>query len=172
MRDLSGQTFGMLKVKEMVVKSPYAKKSYLCECKCGNICTRLESTLLDTKHISSCGCYVIKNLQPGTPELCRKAGLNRKNAFVNESNVSMTFRNGTIKTNTSGAQGVSWSGTAKKWHAYIGYKSYRCNLGFYENIEDAKITRLRAEEAVKNNTFEEFFEKLRGFPYTELKQEK
>ena len=53
--------------------------------------------------------------------------------FVNNSNIQMTFRQGTIKGNTSGTQGVSWSTTSYKWHVYVGYQNYRCNLGFYED---------------------------------------
>lgn len=75
----------------------------------------------------------------------------------------MTLRDGTIKTNTSGIQGVSWSRTANRWHVYVGYQNYRANLGFYEDLEDAKKVRELAEEAIKDNRFEDFFYNLRGF---------
>lgn len=161
-QDLSGQKIDMLYLQKLVVKSPYNKKAYQCLCDCGNTCIRLESSILKKNHISSCGCRSIKNLKPGNSELCSKAGLNRKKSFVNGSNIQMTFRDGTINTNTSGCQGVSWSKSAKKWHSYIGYQQYRANLGFYEDINDAIKIRHLAEDAIKNNEFEEFYYKLRG----------
>lgn len=163
--NLSGQKFGKLKVKEIVVAKPYKKKSYLCECDCGNTCIRLESSLMSSKRckrISSCGCVQKSNLTAGDSKRCSKAGLNRKNAFVRGCNVQMTFREGTIITNTSGTQGISWSKTAKKWHVYIGYQTYRATLGFYEDINDAIKIRKLAEESIKNNTFEEFYYSIRG----------
>lgn len=79
------------------------------------------------------------------------------------ANVQMTFREGTIKTNTSGYQGVSWSNTAHKWHCYIGYKNYRANLGYFEDINDATKIRKLAEQAIKDGTFENFFYNIRGY---------
>ena len=159
--DLSGQKIDKLKIIKIIVATPYNKKSYLCKCDCGNTCTRLETTL-KRKGNHSCGCGYYKNLIPGNIELCSKAGKHRKDTFVNGSNIQMTLREGTISTNTSGCQGVSWSKSAKKWHSYIGYKQYRANLGFYEDINDAIKIRHLAENAIKNNEFEEFYYILRG----------
>ena len=161
--DLTGQKIGMLQVKELVVAKPWKKKSYRCICDCGNECMRLHSTLIRKEHAHSCGCITKTYLTPGDSERCSKAGKNRKNAFVNGSNVQMTFREGTISTNTSGIQGVSWGNSAHKWHAYIGYQSYRANLGFFEDMDDAIKIRKRAEDAIKNNTFEDLFFELRGY---------
>ena len=164
-KDLTGQRFGMLVVQKLVVPKPYMKKSWLCLCDCGNTCTRLEATLKAAKRdgrTSSCGCLIKQNLTAGDSERCRKAGLHRKDSFVKDCNVQMTFRDGTISTNTSGVQGVSWSKTANKWHVYIGYQNYRANLGYYEDLEDAKKIRQLAEEALKQDTFEEFYYQVRG----------
>ena len=53
----------------------------------------------------------------------------------NAHNMSM------MKTNTSGIKGVSWDKKTKKWRAriYIDGKEY--GLGYYDNIDDAKIAR-------------------------------
>ena len=163
MTDLSGQKFGMLTVDKLLVERPYSKKKYACTCDCGNKCTRLESTLKNTKHVSNCGCKILKNLKPGNKELCSMAGKHRKDSFVNGSNIQMTFREGTISTNTSGIQGVSYNKHTKKWHVYIGYQSYRANLGYFKNKNEAIIIRHKAEEAIKNNTFEDFFYSIRGY---------
>lgn len=106
----------------------------------------------------------LANLKPSTPELCRKAGKARAaKRNIDGMNVDMTFRSGTIKTNTSGIQGVSWAKNMGRWHVYVGYKSYRCNLGYYDTLKDAKYIREMAEKSIKDNTFEDFFYDLRGF---------
>ena len=153
MEDFTKQKIDMLYIEEMIVQKPYSKKAYRCKCDCGNICTRLHASLKNDSHIHSCGCYEMKNLKPGDSNRCRKAGKCRKNAFVNGSNIQMTLRKGTISTNTSGVQGVSWSSTAHKWHVYVGYQNYRANLGYFEDKDLAIKVRMKAEDAIKNNTF-------------------
>ena len=163
--DLTGQRFGKLIVKELVVAKPYKKKSWLCKCDCGNTCVRLEMTLKASKRDgreSSCGCKSKEYLTVGDSARCSKAGLHRKDAFVKGCNIQMTFRDGTISTNTSGVQGVSWDKRIHKWHVYIGYQNYRANLGYYADLEDAKKVRELAEEALKKNLFEDFYFELRG----------
>lgn len=172
--DLVGQRIGMLVVQELVVPKPYSKKSWLCKCDCGNTCVRLESTLkvsVRDHRISNCGCITKSYLTVGDTKRCTKAGLHRKDSFVNGCNVQMTFRDGTISTNTSGIQGVSWEKRCNKWHVYIGYKNYRANLGYFEDLEDAKLVRSLAEEAIKANTFEDFYFDLRGKKLEETTQQ-
>ena len=161
--DLSGQKFGLLTLEELIIPSPYRKKAYRCICDCGNTCVRLESSLKNKKHTSSCGCISKKYLTKGDSKRCSNAGKCRKNSFVNGSNIQMTFREGTIKGNTSGTQGVSWSNSAHKWHVYIGYQNYRANLGYFEDMNLAILVRKQAEEAIRNGTFEEFFYEMRGY---------
>ena len=164
-KDLTGQRYGMLTVVELEVAAPWSKRRWKCKCDCGNYCTRLESSLhnsLRDNRISSCGCITKSFLKAGDSKLCSKAGKHRKDSFVNSCNVQMTFREGTISSNTSGCQGVSWSNTSHKWHCYIGYQSYRCTLGFYESKEDAIRIRHLAEEAIQRNEFEDFFFQIRG----------
>lgn len=170
MEDLTNKKIDMLYVEEMIVQKPYNKRKYRCKCDCGNVCTRLHASLKNEKHIHSCGCYQKENLKPGDTKLCSKAGKHRKDTFVNGSNVQMTFREGTISTNTSGIQGVSWSNSAHKWHVYVGYQNYRANLGFFEDIKIAIQIRKMAEEAIKNDTFEDFYYVMRGFHLGEKNQ--
>lgn len=162
MSNLAGNKIDKLEVIELLVSSPSYKRKYLCKCECGNSCTRLERTLKNKKHVSSCGCISKKYLVPGDRKICSNAGKHRKDSFINGSNIQMTFRKGTISTNTSGIQGISWSKTVNKWHVYIGYQNYRATLGFYENLEDAKHIRTLAEDAIKDNCFEEFYFSVRG----------
>lgn len=164
-RDLTGQRFGKLIVQNLVVAKPYSKRSWSCKCDCGNDCIRLEATLMSSKRDgreSSCGCKSKAFLTAGDSTRCKKAGSHRKDAFVDGCNIQMTFRDGTISTNTSGVQGVSWEKKLCRWHVYIGYKNYRANLGYYDDLEDAKKVRLLAEEAIKKDLFEEFYYQVRG----------
>ena len=50
-----------------------------------------------------------------------------------------------LDSNTSGRTGVSWSKSNSKWHAYIGSRNTRQNLGWFESFDDAVSARRRAE---------------------------
>ena len=76
-----------------------------------------------------------------------------------------------ISTNTSGHKGISWSNSAHKWHVFVGYKSYRCNLAYVEDFDDAIKIRDAAVQAIKDGTFEDFFYDLRGFRIEEKLQQ-
>ena len=45
------------------------------------------------------------------------------------------------KTNTSGVRGVYWCKEKNKWRATITYNHKKIHLGYYDNLEDAKIAR-------------------------------
>ena len=50
--------------------------------------------------------------------------------------------------NTSGCKGISWNKKAKKWNAKITIDGIKIHLGYYDNLEDAKIARInKANEA-------------------------
>ena len=49
-------------------------------------------------------------------------------------------------TNTSGYRGVSWSKTHGKWESQIEYNHNHLHLGFFEDVQEAYDTRLKAEE--------------------------
>lgn len=48
--------------------------------------------------------------------------------------------------NKSGVKGVYWNKNANKWHTRIGVNGKRINIGYYENIEDAKNARKEADK--------------------------
>jgi hypothetical protein len=162
-QDVVGKKFDMLTVLEYVCRTNYRVYKYLCRCDCGVEKTVTRSTLLNSARFHSCGCQQLKYLIPGSSELCSRAGTARAKLNPDGVNKAIIFRSGTICTNTSGIQGVSYSKTANKWHVYVGYKCYRCNLGFLENLEDAKALHELALNHIASNTFEEFFYDLRGF---------
>ena len=162
----SGMQIDMLTLESIVdcykVLKHYQYK-WNCKCDCGNSCTILESTLEDSSHFHSCGCYQKTLLTPGDHDRVVNAGRARaEKRNVDGCNVDMLFRNVPISTNTSGVQGVSWSKTANKWHVYIGYKNKRANLGYIEDFTSAVKLRELGLHAVKNGTFEDFYQSVRG----------
>ena len=58
-------------------------------------------------------------------------------ATINENLGNATLS----KTNTSGVKGVSYQKSSKKWHARITIDGIVINLGFYDNLEEAKQAR-------------------------------
>lgn len=47
--------------------------------------------------------------------------------------------------NTSGYSGVNWSEEKHKWHAKIGLNYKRIHLGYFNDIEDAKLAVMKAK---------------------------
>lgn len=66
-----------------------------------------------------------------------------------------------MRTNTSGAVGVSWYKNARKWNAAITRGGVRINLGYFADIEDAK----RAYADAADKAFKEFSPTRHGGPH-------
>lgn len=63
--------------------------------------------------------------------------------------------------NTSGMKGVSWSKEKKKWHVYITINQKREFLGYYNDIKDAIIIRIKKElELFKEFTNTNFLKEI------------
>lgn len=155
----------MLTIIRRVPNDKYRNIRFECRCDCGKLVIRSKRTL-STNRFHSCGCTRV--LTDEILRHCSDAGRARANKRnVDGINTDMLFRENNISTNTSGQKGISWSKSANKWHVYIGYKNYRCNLGYYVDMKDAIKIRDQALAAVKNNNFEEFFYQLRGFKIEE-----
>jgi hypothetical protein len=72
--------------------------------------------------------------------------LNNKISNLRDVDNSENQKNSSIgSNNTSGVMGVSWSGTRKKWIAYISVNGVRKTLGSFEDIEKAATVRKQAE---------------------------
>jgi len=59
-KDIIGQKFGLLTIKNVVGKNKNNRVVYECQCDCGNICYRLRNEFLrpkDNIDNISCGCY-------------------------------------------------------------------------------------------------------------------
>src|SRR5690606_30126031 len=88
-------------------------------------------------HYKSCGC-----LQP----VKRDRGVRQHIATDRIDGTRKTaLRQKMHKDNKSGHKGVCWDNRRQKWRAYIGIKGKQITLGYFEHMEDAIATRLRAE---------------------------
>ena len=69
---------------------------------------------------------------------------NLRFATANENQQNSKLSN----NNTSGCKGVYFNKRAKKWRAHIQIDGININIGYYDNLEDAKTARVnRANEA-------------------------
>lgn len=59
---------------------------------------------------------------------------------------SQNLQNAGIRSdNTSGVRGVSWSKLRNKWHVRIWKEKVKHSIGFFDDLEDARLARLQAE---------------------------
>lgn len=84
-------------------------------------------------------------------------GLNNRVSNLREVDEVLNGRNSSIsKNNTSGINGVSWDKTTGKWVSRVSYTLDGSRkweyLGSFENIEDARQSRLAWEESQGNFT--------------------
>ena len=52
------------------------------------------------------------------------------------------------KNNTSGAKGIAFCKRESKWRAYITIDGLKVHLGYFDNIEDAKLARVNKVKQV------------------------
>lgn len=130
-RDLTGQRFGML-----VVLKPVDEKynSFICKCDCGNKITVTRGHLINGS-IKSCGCLKSTNMKK-----------TQKNAFFDGTAIYAIKNGKANKNNSTGVKGVCFLPAQNKYMAYLTIKKKNINLGYYDTLEEAKQTRLRAEK--------------------------
>lgn len=138
--DLMGKKFERLTV---IKKDEDRKNHWICKCDCGNIVSVLDFYLIHGK-TKSCGCYradrarkhlesIRKNTQKANDKLSFEG--TRINALT--QNVSSNSKTG-IKGVTKIKDG--------KYIAYIKFRGKRIHLGTYDDIDEAKKARKKAEE--------------------------
>ena len=135
-KDLTGQTFGKLKVKSLAyTKNRFAYWSCVCECGTSAVVRGVSLTNGNTK---SCGC--------GAKNHADKMLSDR----VKETRIGSLSRK-PQRNNTSGHTGVYWYKKKQKWHAEIIFQKVRYYLGYFDNFDDAVKTREAAEDATHND---------------------
>ena len=77
-KDLTGQTFGLLYVIERAEDTKPGRPAWHCQCECGNITIAQGSELRSGKRVS-CGCFAKEK----AVELAKKYGQDESAGFIN-----------------------------------------------------------------------------------------
>jgi len=143
--DLTGKTFGKLKVLEKTSKRYRYNYFYLCQCECGKKILVLDKSLT-SGNTKSCGCLQKeKASEIGTKNIeSNSNGILTLNKNYNTNISSIT--NNKPKNNTTGIKGVYFNKARNKYEAYIQIHNKRFFLGRFDNKNDAIFAREEAEE--------------------------
>jgi len=144
-KDITGMQINFLKAIEPTGKKERHYKAegfsyvWIWECVCGK---RFEMSLAKIKSLrkQSCGCKEFDTRREAIKENAKKAGLYKGTM------VSLLRTKKIRPNNNTGITGVSFQKSTGKYVAYICVSKKRYNLGTYDNIEDAKKARLKAEK--------------------------
>lgn len=174
--DLTGQRFGRLTVirplgySKITTKNTDRKKGVVntssmweCQCDCGNV-VNLPAIAFSKKKdgtvkTRSCGCLGLetkrkngnRSVETGqTQQAYENAG------FYKNTCVSMIASKKLSKRNTSGVKGVGWSKKERKWRARIYLQGKEYLLGYFDDLEEAKKARQKAEEELFQPIIEEY----------------
>lgn len=138
--DLTGKKFERLTV---IRKDEDRKNHWICKCDCGKIVSVLDFYLIHGK-TKSCGCYRADRARKHLESI-------RKN--TQKANDKLSFQGTRINAltqNVSSNSKTGIKGVSKikdgKYIAYIKFRGKRKHLGTYDDIEEAKKARKKAEE--------------------------
>lgn len=146
--DLAGKRFGKLLVLglERTEKRRYKNANrtiyfWKCRCDCGNELVVNGKTLKEGK-IKDC-----KDVKRNASKTYTQIG----NEFKRENILKEGTRLDNIsdklsKANTSGVRGVAFQKERNKYRARITFQNVEYHLGYFNNLEDAKRAREKAEE--------------------------
>lgn len=143
-QNLLNKRFGRLTVVAKTNKRDSNNGSviWLCKCDCGNE-KEVSSYILNKGGVRSCGCLA----KDAHKRIGAEIGEATKEVSIDGTNVrNLTMK--ISKRNTSGIKGVVWDKERKKWLAQIKFKGKKYFLGRFNNIEEARKVRERAEEKI------------------------
>lgn len=152
--DLTGKKFGRLTVIEEAGRSKQKAVKWRCKCECGNE-TIVVSFSLRSGDTKSCGCLRREIAISTGKKSIKKL---HRDELKEGTRVTMLTRR-TSKNNTSGAKGVTWDKSRKKWRAQINFKGKNHNLGRFTNKQDAINARKKAEEELIEPILEKYSKK-------------
>lgn len=132
--DLTGETFGSLKVQEKV-SGKGVSTLWKCQCNCGNVINVIQSNLTSGA-TNSCGCMHRKQSSENIKDYM---------GIIDGTNVSIISSNKIPSNNTTGVKGVYYVKRLNKWNARIMFKGKSYNLGYYAKKEDAIRARKEGE---------------------------
>lgn len=139
--DLSGQTFGFLKVIERTgskARGGVKRPRWKCHCsRCDNFTEAYADVLLSGNQ-NSCGCL---SRDRKLPDIL-------KEDFFEGTQLSRILTITPTNANKSGVVGVNWDKSRNKWQASIRFKGHKYNLGRFDVFDDAATIRQAAEEKI------------------------
>lgn len=112
-----------------------------CKCECGNEVV-LPTHILKDGRTKNC-----EDVKRNATKTYTKIGNEYKKKNILKEGTRLDNLSGKLsRANTSGVRGVSFKKDKNKYKATIGFKKKTYFLGYYDNLEDAKKARERAEE--------------------------
>ena len=156
--NLIGKRFNKLVVKEFVnselVVSEKGRKRIVtywkCKCDCGKEVIAKGYNLI-RESTKSCGCEIerkkVKNYW--------LSNYNKEIALKEKTNINL-LNSKLRKNNKTGVRGVSFVKAKNKYISKITLKGHTYCLGYYDNIEDAKEARQKAEKKYYNPILEKY----------------
>ena len=136
--DLTGQRFGRLVALRPTDERRQTYVVWECACDCGNTAYANSHGLQNGNNLS-CGCLK----EEYKTILFEK---HRNSMFQDGTSVALLAQTKPSKRNTSGIVGVWWSKRKGKWIASITAQGKTYTLGFFDDIEDARIAREKGVE--------------------------
>lgn len=136
-----GETFGRLTPIKRI--SETGKACYLCQCSCGNKANAFGTELLNG-HIKSCGCFRKDNSKESMESIHKKGIEVLSEGFI-DGTARHSLKQKLSKNNKTGFKGISKLKNGK-YRVYINLKRKQKHLGVFDNLEDAKQARLKAEK--------------------------
>ena len=133
-KSIAGRRFGRLIAIEPIETRNGGCTVWRCRCDCGNECF-VPSTVLSSGQTRSCGCL--------RREVVAKRNAGR-DSLVEGTDLGLLTQK-LMKSNTSGAKGVSLHKRSGKYMAYITLAGKRHYLGLFGTIEEAARARREAE---------------------------
>lgn len=147
--DLTGKRFNKLVVigldrKETRIYRKGNKRTiyyWRCRCDCG------EEIVVSGRRLKDGRIKDCKDVKRNETESYTKIGNEFKKENILKEGTRLDNLSGKLsKANTSGVRGVSFKKDKNKYRARIGFKKKTYFLGYFDNIEDAKKAREKAEE--------------------------
>jgi hypothetical protein len=136
--DITGQQFGDLTVIKLSDKlNSQQVNLWECQCVCGKV-VYLSASQLRSGNNKSCGCTESK-----WRSVSAKKSMEPQ--IVDNTRVS-TLTAKIHKDNKSGYKGINWDNKRSKWRVTIGINKKQYHLGYFDKLDDAVMTRKKAEE--------------------------
>ncbi len=163
-KDLTGQRFnkllviGLDRVEERIFSNGKKNNIYYwkCRCDCG------EEVIVSGRRLKDGRIKDCKDVKRNELKTYTQIGNEFKKKNILKEGTRLDNLSGKLsKANTSGVRGVSFKKDKNKYKATIGFKKKTHFLGYFDNIEDAKKAREKAEDKYYKPILEKYGYKSR-----------